>query len=69
MKFKVGDKVRIADGWEELNGYTGVVVMAMEDAWMPYNVTMDDLPEGVAQSCPRENWLMAEDELELVNED
>lgn len=69
LKFKIGDKVRVKEGagWGEMEGYTGVIVLAKELPVFPYNVTMDSLPEAVAKNCSREGWMMEEDELELVN--
>lgn len=69
LKFKEGDKVRVKAGsnWGEMEGYTGVIVLAQELPIFPYNVTMDNLPEAVALNCPREGWMMEEDELEPIN--
>lgn len=69
LKFKKDDKVRVKEGagWGEMEGYTGVIVLAQELPVFPYNVTMDSLPDEVAKSCPREGWMMEEDELELIN--
>lgn len=68
LKFNVGDRVRVKKGsnWGEMEGYTGVIVMTQDLPVFPYNITMDDLPEDVARNCPKENWFMEEDELELV---
>lgn len=68
LKFEVGNKVRVKkdSGWGEMEGYTGVIMLTQDLPVFPYNVTMDDLPEEVAKTCPRENWFMDEDELELV---
>jgi len=70
MKFKVGDKVRIVDGWGKINGCVGTVVIAEEipegDYGFPYNLTIDDLPPDVLEACTAHNWLIMEDEIELV---
>jgi hypothetical protein len=68
LKFNVGDKVRIKEGsnWGEMEGYTGTIVLAQDLPVFPYNLTMDDLPTEVAKQCPRENWFVDEDEIELV---
>lgn len=64
-KFKVGDKVRIKEdsGWGDVEGLSGVVELVADSThYYPYNVTLDEVPEGHI----RENWLMKEDELEEI---
>lgn len=68
LKFKAGDKVRVVKGWDTLNGYTGVVAIASEAGWFPYNVTLDEIPVSMSNTVFRENWMMEEDELELVED-
>ncbi len=66
LKFKRDDKVRVVSGWDIVNGCTGVIAIADEDATFPYNVTLDELPAAITNAASVYNWLMDEDELELV---
>lgn len=68
LKFNAGDKVRVVKGWDQVNGYTGVVAIASEAGWFPYNVTLDEIPGSFTDVVSRENWMMEEDELELVED-
>lgn len=68
LKFKVGDKVRVTQGWDTIVGYTGVIAIADARATnLPYNVTMDSLPPEMVEEG-YDNWIMKEDEIELVED-
>lgn len=68
LKFKEGDKVRVIDGWDTMNGLTGFIHIADERAVFPYNVTMDEVPAPIMETCGLYNWMMVEEELELVEQ-
>jgi len=67
MKFKVGDKVRVTQGWDTVNGTEGVIAAVCEAANYTYNVTLNELPRAIQDmNTTVYNWMMEEDELEPV---
>lgn len=63
LKFKVGDRVRVKEdsGWGDVEGLVGKIALVADSTHTyPYNVTLDEVPDGHT----RHNWLMMEDELE-----
>lgn len=65
LKFEVGDRVRVVQGWDSIDGTAGTIANVVPAANFPYNVTLDELPQDIADTGTTvEGWMMLEDELE-----